>query len=85
MTCVRRESRVAHRSRRHTARGPTESAQTEAIDDDSRVLQTCQGPANVVFYPFQVTTHKRDPTEGIHALSSACNTYHTATCYKQVS
>lgn len=87
MTCASRESRAAHRARTHPARGPTESAQTEAkdIDDDSHIPQTCQGPVNVVFHPFQVITHRLDSTEGMDALPSACNTYYTATCYKQVS
>lgn len=53
MTCASTENRAAHRGRRHTARGPTESAQTEAkeIDDDSHIPQSCQGPDNIVFYP----------------------------------
>lgn len=53
MTCASTENRAAHRGRRHTARGPTESAQTEAkeIDDDSHIPQSFQGPDNIVFYP----------------------------------
>lgn len=87
MTCASRESRAAHRGRRHTARGPTESAQTEAkdIEDDSPRPQSYQGPDSVVSYPLRVTTHRHDSTEGIDALPSACNKYYAATCYKQVS
>lgn len=55
---------LLHKGRRHPARGPTESAKTEAkdIDDDSQITQSCQGPDNIIFYPIWVTTHRHDST-----------------------
>lgn len=83
---------LAERAELLTEEGDTQqevplSQQTEAKDteDDSHRPQSYEGPDNVISYPLQVTTHRRDSTEGIDALPSVCNKYYTATCYKQVS